>query len=187
MIFNEHSNLKGMHSFLSASNYHWINDDDEKFIERYNNFKAIQQGTEDHAFASLCISRKQKLPKSARTLNLYVNDAVGYRMSPEVVLRYSENAFATCDAIAFDEKEKILRIFDLKTGKVPASVHQLEIYAAYFCLEYDIHPGEIQIELRIYQSGEVLIFEGDTDTIAHIMDLIVSRDKMIKKMESERK
>lgn len=187
MIFNEHSNLKGMHSFFSASNYHWINDDDEKLLERYNKFKAIQQGTEDHEFASLCISRKQKLPKSARTLNLYINDAVGYRMSPEVVLRYSDKAFGTCDAIAFDEEEKILRIFDLKTGQVPASVHQLEVYAAYFCLEYDIRPGEIQIELRIYQSGEVLIFEGDTDMIAHIMDLIVRGDKMIKKRESERK
>lgn len=185
MNFNEHSNLKGLHSFLSASNYHWINDDDEKFVQRYKNYKAAQRGTEDHEFAALCIQRHQKLPKSNKTLNLYVNDAVGYRMTPEVVLKYSDVAFATADAIMYDEKQKVLRIHDLKTGVSPTSMYQLMIYAAYFCLEYDIKPMDIFIELRIYQSNEVAVLNPDPDDIFHLMDLIVLRSKQIIKMNAE--
>ena len=185
MNFNEHSNLKGSHSFLSASNYHWINDDDEKFKQRYKNFKAIKQGVEDHEFAAMCVQRRQKLPKSNRTLNLYVNDAVGYRMTPEVVLKYSDVAFATCDAICYDEKQKILRIHDLKTGVSPTSMHQLEIYAAYFCLEYEIKPIDIFIELRIYQSSEVTVYNPEAEVIQSLMNLIVKRSKQIVKMEME--
>ena len=30
MIFNRHDELEGLHAFLSASNYHWINYSEEK-------------------------------------------------------------------------------------------------------------------------------------------------------------
>ena len=54
MNFNEHFRLKNLHSFLSASKYHWINYDEEKFIKAYNNYQAKQRGVADHEFAALC-------------------------------------------------------------------------------------------------------------------------------------
>lgn len=182
MNFGEHSELRGKHSLLSASNWHWINDDDEKFLARMARAEAVEQGTLDHEFAALCIQRGQKLPKSRRTLNMYVNDAVGFHMFPEEVLYYSDYAFVTADAIAYDEKNKILRIHDLKTGITPASMNQLMIYAGYFCLAKNVRPGDISYtELRIYQQGEIAVYTPTTDEIAHIMDLIVSREKLIRK------
>ena len=72
MKFNQHSNLLGSHAFLSASNYHWINYDEEKLITSYKNFTASQRGTELHEFAATCIKLGQKLPRSNKTLNMYV-------------------------------------------------------------------------------------------------------------------
>ena len=71
MKFNRHSNLEGMHAFLGASKYHWINYSDEKVAEAYKNFLAAQRGTEIHEFAATCIRLKQKLPRIRKTLNMY--------------------------------------------------------------------------------------------------------------------
>jgi hypothetical protein len=144
---------------------------------------AAKRGTDLHAFAHEAIRLGVKLPKSQRTLHLYVNDAIGYRMIPEQVLFYSENAFGTADTIAF--RRNTLRIHDLKTGHWPCSVHQLEVYAALFCLEYHFKPFEIAIELRIYQSNEVQVYEADPDVITHIMDKIVTFDKRINALRLE--
>lgn len=141
MTFNKHSNLEGQHAFLGASKYHWINYSDEKVANAYAKFLATVRGTELHEFAAQCIRLGQKLPRSNKTLNMYVNDAIGYKMTPEQVLYYSDNCFGTADAIAF--RNGILRIHDLKTGSVPAHLEQLEIYAALFCLEYNKKPSEI--------------------------------------------
>lgn len=183
MEFFNHPNLVGKHSFLSPSQYHWINYDNEKLIATYNNFLAAQRGTELHEFAATCIRLGQKLPKSNKTLNMYVNDAIGYRMRPEQPLYYSENAFGTADSISFNDN--FLRIHDLKSGETPASIHQLEIYEALFCLEYRIKPKDIKTELRLYQSNERLIYEPDPDTIIDIMEKIVTFDKTINKMKAE--
>lgn len=185
MNFNEHSELKGLHAFLSASKYHWINYDEEKLKERYENSLAVQRGNELHEFAQLAISHGIKLQRSQRTLNMYVNDAIGYHMKPEQVLFYSVNCFGTADAIAFSEKKKFLRIHDLKTGDTPASVHQLEIYDALFCLEYGYNPFEIEHELRIYQSNEVFIHNPDPKDITKIEDKIITFDKCIEKIKQE--
>lgn len=75
----------------------------------------------------------QKLPRLNKTLNAYVNDAIGYKMIPEQILFYSDNCFGTADAIVF--RNGLLRIHDLKTGVIPAHMEQLEVYAALFCLE----------------------------------------------------
>ena len=83
MIFNKHSALEGQHAFLGASKYHWINYDESKVAESYSKFLATQKGTELHDFAAKCISLGQKLPKSQKTLNMYVNDAIGFKMVPE--------------------------------------------------------------------------------------------------------
>ena len=177
MNFNDHYQLKGEHAFLSASNYHWLNYSDEKLEERYITAKAAEKGTRLHALAAECISLGVKMPRNNKTLNAYVNDAIGYKMTPEVVLLYSLNAFGTADAISFGHK--LLRIHDLKTGVIPASMSQLKIYASLFCLEYGVKPGEIDMELRIYQNDEILVDEPETDEIAHIMDKIVVFDKKI--------
>lgn len=185
MNFNTHYDLRGKHAFLSASKYHWINYDEEKLISTYENAMAVQRGTELHDLASKCIHHGVKLRGSKETLVMYVNDAIGFHMTPEQVLYYSPYCFGTADAISFSEKKKQLRIFDLKTGVTPASIHQLEIYAALFCLEYGYKPYELNIELRIYQSDDVVINEPDPDDILEIMSKIISFDKCIEKYELE--
>lgn len=180
MNFNKHSAIEGQHAFLGASRYHWINYSQQKLTESYSNFLASQKGTVLHDFAAQCIRLGQKLPKSRKTLNMYVNDAIGFRMSPEQPLFYSENCFGTTDAISF--RDGMLRIHDLKTGVVTAHMEQLLVYAALFCLEYKQKPGEIGMELRIYQNNGILVNEPTADDIAPIMDKIVTFDKIINKI-----
>lgn len=183
MNFNVHSNLVGQHAFLSASKYHWINYDDQKLDASFISAMAAQRGSDLHQLAHDLIRLGVKLPKTPTTLNMYVNDALGYKMTPEQVLYYSPNCFGTADAIGF--KRNKLRIHDLKTGITPTSEHQLEIYAALFCLEYMFKPHEIEMELRIYQRDEARIYEGDPDVIAHIMDKIITFDKRIDAIRME--
>ncbi len=187
MNFNRHSELKDQHAFLGASKYHWINYDADKLTERYKNHMANTKGTELHNFAAQCISLGQKLPNSPKTLNRYVNDAIGYKMQPEQVLYYSPNCFGTADAISFRHSKgrDLLRIHDLKTGVVPAHMEQLMIYAALFCLEYQIKPEEIDMELRIYQNNEVVVDIPDALLISDIMDKIVYFDEILKCLQYE--
>ena len=181
MNFNKHSNLEGQHAFLSASKYHWINYDEDKLINVYEKYLSAQRGTRLHEFACECIKLGQKLPKSKKTLNMYVNDAIGYKMTPEQTLYYSDNCFGTADAISF--KNNFLRIHDLKNGETPASINQLEIYMALFCLEYEKKPNKIGAELRIYQSDKVFVHEPSADDIFHIMDKIVAFDRRIEELK----
>jgi hypothetical protein len=183
MNFNKHSNLKGQHAFLGASKYHWINYSEAKLMESYANYLAIQKGTALHAFAAQCILLDQKLPRSRKTLNMYVNDAIGYKMTPEQILYYSENCFGTADAISF--RNGLLRIHDLKTGVTPTHMEQLMIYAALFCLEYQMNPGEIETELRLYQNNEVLVHNPTADDILPIIDKIRIFDKIINDVKAQ--
>ncbi len=183
MNFNKYLNLEGQHAFLGASKYHWINYDEGKLIEAYSKFTAAQKGTELHEFAAQCIRLGQKLPKSQKTLNMYVNDAIGFKMTPEQPLYYSKNCFGTADAISF--RNKMLRIHDFKSGVIPAHMEQLEIYAALFCLEYRVRPSDIGIELRIYQSDEILHHKPTVEDIVPIMDKIITFDKIINKIKEQ--
>ena len=183
MNFNKHYSLEGKHAFLSASKYHWINYDADKLVETYSRHQATLKGTILHDFAAQCIQLGQKLPKSQKTLNMYVNDAIGFKMNAEQVLHYSDNCFGTADAISF--RNNLLRIHDLKTGVTKAHMEQLEIYAALFCLEYKMKPGNIDIELRIYQNDEIFIHNPTADDILPIMDKIITFDKVIEKLKSE--
>lgn len=183
MNFNNHSEFEGKHAFLGASKYHWINYDEDKLVDTYHRHTAAQRGTILHDFASQCIKLGQKLPKSKKTLNMYVNDAIGYRMTPEQMLYFSENCFGTTDAISY--VKNFLRIHDFKSGVTPAKMEQLLIYASLFCLEYKIKPSEIDIELRIYQNDEILYFNPEADDILPIMDKIITFDKIINKIKSE--
>lgn len=182
MSFNKHSDLEGRHAFMGASNYHWINDDDDKIRERWRNAQAVARGTKLHAFAKDAILLKQKLPKTNQTLCKYVNDAIGYGLTPEQVLMCSYNAFGTADAIGIG-RNGLLRIHDLKTGRIPAHMEQLEIYAAFYCLEYGIKPTDIEMELRIYQNDEVAIENPDPEDIQYIMNKTVHNDKIIEDLK----
>lgn len=183
MDFRDHSNLKGQHAFLSASKYHWVNYDIPKLEETYLRHNAALKGTELHEFAEKAINLGIRLPRNSKTLNMFVNDAIGFKMQTEQVLYFSENAFGTADAISF--KKSMLRIHDYKSGVTPASMRQLEVYAALFCLEYDIQPEKIEMELRIYQNDEIIAHDPDRDDIRYIMEKIIEFDKIIDKIKLE--
>lgn len=116
-------------------------------------------------------------------LMTYIKDAIGYRMDPEVDLKYSDDFYGTSDAISF--KDGTLRIHDLKTGTTPASLRQLEIYAAFCCLEYDIDPTSIFIELRIYQNDEILVGNPPGETIKALKDQIKKTSMIFEKIKKE--
>lgn len=183
MKFNVHKNLSGLHAPFSASQSHWLRYDDNKAMEVYANRKAAELGTRLHQWAKETIDLRIKQPKSKKTLYSYVNDAIGFRMDTEVVLYYSDRFFGTADSICFRNNK--LRIHDLKTGKSPVHMDQLEVYAALFCLEYRLKPGDIDMELRIYQNDEIIVHEPTTEDIAHIMDKIVHLDKLLEQIDSE--
>lgn len=183
MKFNVHRNLSGLHAPFSASQSHWLRYDDDKAMEVYANRKAAELGTRLHQWAKETIDLRIKQPKSKKTLYSYVNDAIGFRMDTEVVLYYSDRFFGTADSICFRNNK--LRIHDLKTGKSPVHMDQLEVYAALFCLEYRLKPGDIDMELRIYQNDEIIVHEPTTEDIAHIMDKIIHLDKLLEQLDSE--
>lgn len=184
MRSNQHSHLAGAHSTLSASQNAWTNYDLEKMEVTYRAKLAAQHGTELHEFAAQCIRLGQPLPETGQTLNLYVNDAIGFRMLPEQVLYFALDAFCTVDAIS--DRDRFLRIHDLKTGLIEASVRQLEVGAAYYCLEYKEDPFKLEgMEFRIYQNDDFKAYEGDPHTITQIMDTIKVFSNHIAKLRAE--
>ena len=183
MNFNEHSNLNGLHAPFSPSQPAWLRYDDNKIREVYRNKQAVLMGTRLHQWAAETIQLGIKQQRSNRTICNYVNDAIGFRMTPEQVLYFSPRFFGTADAITF--KNGMLRIHDLKTGKNPAHMEQLEIYSALYCLEYGVKPADINIELRMYQNDEVIVHNPCGDEILPIMDKIVHFDKLLAQVDYE--
>lgn len=186
MKFNKHSNLIGQHSFLSPSKHSWLRYSEDKFEEAYNNFLAAKRGTELHEFAADCIRMGIRLPKAQHTLNMYVNDAISYKMTPEQPIQPFANsmyAFGTADAISFHKD--MLRIHDLKTGVTPASMDQLLIYEAFFCLEYRVKPTDIKSELRIYQNDEIFVCTPDPEEVQAVMDQTILGNSILEKLNME--
>ena len=212
MIFIKHSELEGTHAFLSPSSNAWTNYSEEKLAQRYLSSKAVQMGTELHQFACDAIRLNRRQPKSKETLCMYVNDAIGFKMIPEQPLFYSYNCYGTADSIAY--RHNILRIHDLKTGELEASMKQLYIYAALFCLEYGayadglrrkglndieiaaalkLRPDEVHFEpekmedivLRIYQFNDIKEDHPDPAVIRDLMHLIVEDDRIIQNLKAE--
>jgi len=142
-----------------------------------------------HGLAKTCIDNGIPLgdvnsnDQGIRTLGMYVTDCRDYNMDTEVMLYYSSNAYGTCDAIRFDEDTRRLMIFDLKTGITVASFRQLEIYAAYFCLEYNVDPKTIDIELRIYQTGDIRFAYPTPEQIERIMDIVIRFDDLVNQIK----
>jgi len=142
-----------------------------------------------HEFAKEAITLGVKLPDERKTINMYVNDAIGFGMQPEQVLYYSENCYGTADTIGFRKSPNSgnykLRIHDYKSGITKASENQLYVYSALFCLEYEFKPHEIETELRIYQNNEIFIYEADPELIGYIMGKIITFNKRIEDLKKE--
>lgn len=207
MDFFKHSELVGRHAVLAPSQPHWLRYTNEELFQKYTSGYAQSMGTALHELAETLITNYVKLKKTDKNVVLvhllksgipraaidldriytnfmeYVNDAIGFRLTPEQPLVYSEICFGTADAISF--KNKFLRIHDYKSGTTPAKMEQLRVYAALFCLEYKVPPGEIEMELRIYQNDEVIIDKPTAEDIGPIMDIIVHHDRVIREMSEE--
>lgn len=183
MQFNRHTNLEGLHAPFSPSQSSWLRYDDEKATEVYLNRRAAEMGTRLHQWAKETIDLGLKQPRTKKTICMYVNDAIGFKMDTEVVLFYSERFFGTADAISF--RNGVLRIHDLKTGVTSVKMEQLEIYAALFCLEYKIKPSDIEMELRIYQNDEILYHNPTAEDILQIMEKIVQLDNLLEQLDME--
>ena len=186
MDWNKHSAPAGVHAFLSASKYHWNNWTMDKLDRAFTTHQAAQRGTDLHALAHRCIMLKQYLGgpgEEHTTMSLYVRDAIDLGMISEQFLFVSRNCFGTADTIGF--KRNKLNIHDLKTGVTRTSEHQLENYAAFFCLEYSVDPFDIEIELRIYQNDEIRVYDADPAAIRAIMKTIIEFDAYIEKRRAE--
>ena len=182
--FKRHHDLTGLHAPFSPSQSSWLRYSDEKMLEVFENKRAAEMGSKLHEWAKQTIDLRIKQPRSNKTLSAYVNDAIGFEMDTEVVLFYSPRFFGTADAISF--RKNCLRIHDLKTGKTKADIEQLMVYAALFCLEYQIRPEKLEdIELRIYQNDEVIVHKPTNEDITQIMKIIIRFDKILETKMSE--
>lgn len=212
MIFDKHLELEGSHAFLSPSSNAWTNYDEEKLTRVYLNRKAVEMGTKLHQFAHDAIDLNRLMPRNKDTLNMYINDAIMFKMTPEQPLIYSFNCYGTADAISY--KRNVLRIHDLKTGEIEAHMKQLYIYAALFCLNYqnkvrdlrkngrtdmdiaealDVKVSELHFEpekfndivLRIYQFNDFREEHPDPNDIRELMNIIIEQDRIIRRLNAE--
>jgi hypothetical protein len=180
MSLNKHTRLIGQHAFLSPSSYHWLDDDEDKLRRRYLSKQQARIGDQRHELAMDLITQRVKLPDNGTTLSMYVNDAIGYRLTPEQHLYYSDECFGKADAVGF--RNNTLRIFDLKTGLTPADMRQLLIYAGIFCFEYGQNPDQIDIVLRIYQNDAIQEMIADSAEVFMVMDRIKTQSAVIEWM-----
>ena len=212
MEFERYSELEGQHAFLSPSQPQWLRYTDEKLVERFMNAQAVKRGTELHQFAHDAIRLNRIQRRNKDTVNMFINDAIGFKMASEQPLFYHGFCYGTADAIQY--KRNLLRIHDLKTGETEGKMDQLKVYAALFCLnyqhlvrkarkdgksdidiaaKYDLQPNELHfdprqmsgIELRIYQYGEVRSEEPDPEEILAIMDIITHEVEVLKNVKAE--
>lgn len=211
MIFEQHLNLRGKHATLSPSQPSWLGYSEDNLFQKYVSSYAQSMGTSLHELAETLIANNLRLKKGDKLTVLshllndgiprnvidmdriysnfmnYVNDAIGFKLTPEQILYYSDYCFGTADAISFrkvDGKD-FLRIHDYKSGTTSAKMEQLLVYAALFCLEYKVKPGEIETELRIYQNNEVVYHRPTAEDILPVMDVIVQHSKALERMNEE--
>lgn len=180
MEFNEHYALRDKHAFLSPSKSSWLRYDFQQLETRFHKWKAAKRGTDLHALAHEAIRLGIKLDSDNQALAAYVKDAIDLGMVCEQTLVYSENCFGSADTICFDGETLI--IHDLKTGVTPSKLEQLMVYAALFCLEYQIDPHTITIHVAIYQRDAKLEDVANPDEVAAIMLTIVEFDNYVESL-----
>lgn len=202
------------HALLSPSKCRsWKDYDEESLMRMIKSAYAAEMGTIIHKFAEDRIKFGFKLAKAEKksmilellkagippmavdlidsgfifeNLVNYVNDAIGFRMDPEVEVRYSEWCFGTADALLYSDKEKFLRIHDLKTGTLPAHMEQLIAYAALYFLQHRMKVAENKVELRIYQAGNIIFYEPTVEEILEMMENIIAKSNFVEKLNSGR-
>ena len=160
----------------------------ESFI--YNKYKTLSPVGIVSDYGFKLINNVGMLPKEVfEAVKYYINDGIGFKMTAEQPLKYSDSIYGTADTIVFRLNNKTLRIHDLKTGALPAHMEQLRTYAALFCLEYgpkyDFRPGDLEIELRIYQWDGISIDNPTAEDIVPIMDQIIHTEKIASKFNKE--
>lgn len=184
MTFNKHFELEGKHAILSPSKPYWLNYSKEQMQNYIINQQAAARGTRLHELAKQLILEGLKLKGTTQTLTAFVNDAIGYGMTPEVALKYTDNCFGHADAICFDKN--LLRVHDYKSGSTPAHMEQLEIYAALFLLEYErifnVNPMNTKVNCRIYQSDDVQEWTPDKDRMEELIYLIKEKEAWANEM-----
>ena len=210
MIWKDYSKLKGTHAFCGASKKSWRDWNVDKLIISKQNSYAQEIGTLLHSYAEKNIKAHFRVYKADKrsvlryltvehnipstvvdidrlfpNLMNYINDSIGYRMDPEVVLYYSPDFYGTADAIYWNDKTKVLRISDLKTGVTPVDFKQLENYAAFFCLDYKVKPKDIEtMEFRIYQENEVMFAAPDpAEVLQPVIEQIIFFNKALMEFE----
>ena len=207
MIFVNHKELRDKHAILAPSQPYWLRYDEDQLFQKYVSGYAQSMGTSLHALAEILIKNGVKLKKNDKNVVLvhllkdgiprpaidierlynnfmtYVNDAIGFKLTPEQPLMYSEYCFGTADAISF--RNNMLRIHDYKSGTTQPKMEQLLVYAALFCLEYKYKPGDIAIELRIYYNNNIIYDKPTAEDILPIMDTIIREDKFLRELNGE--
>lgn len=178
---NHNSLMRGSHSFLSPSKYHWINYTPEKLVESYRNHAKAALGTRLHSLAEEHIHLGVRMADDGEAISAFVNDAISIGMTPEVVLFYSPNAYGTTDAIFYENG--ILRIHDLKTGVTVGNIEQLMVYAALFVLDYGERPTEFN--LRIYQGNTITEHQPIFEEVNEICDTIIAFDRLIEEVKAQ--
>lgn len=190
---NEHKEIWEKHAVFSPSQFYWINYDPEKLLSFWDNRRAQEIGTYVHNSASRIILDEYYFRdnnvdcahislRGKDSYSRHIMHSIKHRMMPEVAVKYSDICFGHADALAYDLNKRILRINDLKTGKNPGHMEQLEIYAALFFGEYwdqliyghQIDPYTSTIELRIFQFNDELLA---TPSPEYIIDNILGRIK----------
>lgn len=207
--WNNHDKLAGKHSVLSPSAISWLYyDEPQKLIDRYVSAHATEVGTILHEYAEKHIRYGIRLKKSDASdiifylkdhgipngtydidrilpnIIEYVNDAIGFRMEPEVILYYSDNCFGTADAISFFKNT--LRIHDYKSGVSTPHIEQLRIYAALAVIEYGLDLKDINIELSIYHADGKISETSEKEEIQKVIDKIIESDFLLKEYKGEK-
>lgn len=206
--FNDHHKLKGKHALLAPSQPFWLRYSDEQLAQKFKSNYAQAMGTAAHELAETLIRESIKLKKTDKNMLLvhllrsgipraaididylypnfmkYVNDAIGFCLIPEQLLYYSDVCFGTADAISY--RNNFLRIHDYKSGMVQAKMEQLLVYAALFCLEYKIKPGDLAgCELIIYQNDGCDVANPTAEDILPVMDSIVKSSRYLESLRME--
>ena len=142
----------------------------------YEKYYSLEYGLS--SFGLTLLKNLKYLPEETfGTIKNYINDCVGLKMETEVLIDFTDNFFGTADALRFDDKG--LKIFDLKTGSMPAKIEQPLIYASLYLLKNRLDPKNVPVELRIYQNNDILRAIPSPDELVPVMNTIIHFDKLM--------
>ena len=186
--------IRNQYRTVLGTEIHEYAADEITLNHKKNNIRSITQEIESYIYEKYkkdrnkyglrLIEHLNYIPKEVfETVKFYINDGIGYKMTVEQPVVYSDKIYGTIDSVCF--KDNLLRIHDLKTGSHEADMEQLEIYAALFCLEYDFRPTELEFELRLYQWDGLVVHNPTVENLLPIIDAIITTNKIAANVEKE--